>query len=212
MTKILLIEDEQQMRRNIASLLRLEGFEPIVAENGAEGLAKARSERPAMILCDVMMPELDGYGVLRELRADPSFATTPFLFLTAKGEKLDIRVGMNAGADDYLAKPVDIDDLLAAIRMRLERRAAVEQAMQAGPNFESARPLETALGLTPREADVLLWVAQGKANGDIAIILNTGESTVKKHLEHIYLKLGVENRGAAAFAAVRALSDSARGT
>jgi DNA-binding NarL/FixJ family response regulator len=207
--KILIIEDEQQMRRNIASLLRLEGLEPIVAANGAEGLAMARSERPAMILCDVMMPELDGYGVLRELRADPSFATTPFLFLTAKGERLDIRVGMNAGADDYLTKPVDIDDLLAAIRMRLERRTSVERAIQAGPSFDSARPLETALSLTPREAEVLLWVAQGKANSDIAIILDTGESTVKKHLEHIYLKLGVENRGAAAFAAVRALSSPA---
>jgi DNA-binding NarL/FixJ family response regulator len=111
---------------------------------------------------------------------------------------------MNLGADDYLTKPADIDDLLAAIQARLARRDEIASGAGA-PNFDSPQPLIEKLSLTPREAEVLLWVAQGKANGDIAAILNTTESTVKKHLEHIFEKLGVENRGAASLRAVEAL-------
>lgn len=206
MPKILVIEDEPQMRRNMATILKLEGFEALVAENGRVGVELARRERPALILCDVMMPELDGYGVLQAVRADADTAAIPFLFLTAKGEKADLRLGMNAGADDYLTKPVDIADLLAAVNARLERQQTLESALASGPDFTTSKPLETALGLTPREAEVLLWVAQGKSNGDIAGILSTGESTVKKHLEHVFEKLGVENRGAASLAAVEVLS------
>lgn len=204
--KILIIEDEPQMRRNMVTVLKMEGFEALAAENGRVGVELALRERPALILCDVMMPELDGYGVLAALRADPATAGTPFLFLTAKGEKADLRLGMNSGADDYLTKPVDLTDLLAAVHARLQRQQTVEASLNNGPNFDSSKPLEEKLGLTPREAEVLLWVAQGKSNGDIAMILSTGESTVKKHLEHVFEKLGVENRGAAALCAVEALS------
>lgn len=206
MTKILVIEDEPQMRRNMATVLKMEGFEAFAAENGRIGVEAAKRELPALILCDVMMPELDGYGVLAELRADPATAGIPFLFLTAKGEKADLRLGMNAGADDYLTKPVDIPDLLAAIHARLERQQVLEATLASGPNFESPKPLVDKLGLTPRESEVLLWVAQGKGNAEIASILSTGESTVKKHLEHIFEKLGVENRGAAALTAIETLS------
>jgi DNA-binding NarL/FixJ family response regulator len=113
---------------------------------------------------------------------------------------------MNSGADDYLTKPVDIPDLLAAVHARLERQQVLEATLASGPDFTSSKPLEAKLGLTPREAEVLLWVAQGKSNGDIALILSTSESTIKKHLEHIFEKLSVENRGAAALTAVEALS------
>lgn len=206
MTKILVIEDEPQMRRNMATVLKMEGFEALAAENGRIGVDTAKHELPALILCDVMMPELDGYGVLAELRAHPATASIPFLFLTAKGEKADLRLGMNSGADDYLTKPVDIADLIAAIHARLERQQVLEATLASGPNFDSPKPLVEKLGLTPRESEVLLWVAQGKGNAEIASILATGESTVKKHLEHIFEKLGVENRGAAALAAIEALS------
>ncbi|HXU78231.1 MAG TPA: response regulator, partial [Methylomirabilota bacterium] len=106
MKKILLIEDQPQMRRNIATILEMEGFEVATAENGRRGVELARSANPDLILCDVMMPELDGYGVLKAVREDEATATIPFVFLTAKGEKTDLRAGMNLGADDYLAKPV----------------------------------------------------------------------------------------------------------
>ena len=102
MKRILVIEDEPEMRRNIATVLRFEKYEPIAAENGRRGVELARQERPDLILCDVMMPELDGYGVLQKLREDAELALIPFIFLTAKGEKDDLRSGMNLGADDYL--------------------------------------------------------------------------------------------------------------
>jgi DNA-binding NarL/FixJ family response regulator len=160
-----------------------------------------------------MMPELDGYGVLTALRSNEQTATIPFIFLTAKGEKADLRAGMNLGADDYLAKPVSKDELLAAIRARLEREQAREQRLEkelgdaAGfnPDFASAKPLEK-LGLTEREAEVLLWVAQGKSNGDIAIILGMAEPTVKRHLSNLFPKLGVEGRNAATVRALEVLS------
>ena len=103
------------MRRNIALMLELEGYEVFTADNGRAGLVVVKAQRLDLILCDVMMPELDGYGVVQALRADPATATIPFVFLTARGDKADVRIGMNFGADDYLTKPVIRDDLLAAV-------------------------------------------------------------------------------------------------
>jgi DNA-binding NarL/FixJ family response regulator len=212
MKKILLIEDQPQMRRNIATILEMEGFEVTTAENGRRGVEAAVSGKPDLILCDVMMPELDGYGVLQALREDKSTATIPFVFLTAKGEKTDLRAGMNLGADDYLTKPVTKDELLAAIEARLARQRTHAECLQEQieridftPKFDSAVPLE-AMGVTPREAEVLLWVAQGKSNADIAVILGMAEKTVKKHLGNIFEKLGIESRNAAAVRALEILS------
>ena len=205
MKTILIIEDQAEMRRNIQTILRLEKFRPVVAENGRAGVEAAKKETPDLILCDVMMPELDGYGVLAELRADPATASIPFIFLTAKGEKTDIRSGMNLGADDYLTKPVVKSDLLKAIRTRLER-AAQQTTPAFKPNFASARPLEEQLGLTPRVAETLLWIAQGKTNSEIATILGIAESTVKKHVLEIFEALGVETRTAASLRALEVLS------
>jgi len=212
MKKILLIEDHPPMRENLVLMLEMEGFEVICAEQGRRGLELARGASPDLILCDVMMPELDGYGVLQALRADPATATIPFLFLTAKGEKLDQRTGMNLGADDYLVKPVAKDEVLAAIEARLQRHqdhkarthAQISQ-IKFAPDFSSAAPLE-ALGLSPREAEVLLWIAQGKNNEEIGIILGVSRNTIKKHVLHLLEKLQLESRNAAALRAVELLS------
>ncbi len=204
MKTILIIEDEPEMRRNLATILRLENFHALTAENGREGISMARSGPPDLILCDVMMPELDGYGVLRELRGEPATEATPFIFLTAKGEKPDIRAGMNLGADDYLTKPVAKADLLAAIRSRIERaRQAAVTAFD--PDFSSPAPLERAFGLTPRVAETLLWIAQGKTNGEIAVILGISEATVKKHVLDVFEKTGVETRTNACLKALEIL-------
>jgi len=209
MKKILVIEDEPEMRRNIASLLRFKNYEPITAENGQIGLRLARRERPDLVLCDVTMPDLDGYAVLQELRADTKLALIPFIFLTAKGEKEDLRNGMNLGADDYLTKPVGNDDLVRAIEIRLHRAAQQEQARREfKPDFSSVGPL-SKLGLTPRATEALLWLAQGKTNSDIATILGITESTVKKYVQEIFEKLGVETRGAATVRALEVLNSPA---
>jgi DNA-binding NarL/FixJ family response regulator len=204
MKKILVIEDEPEMRRNLATVLRFEKFQPFTAENGRIGVELAKKEKPDLILCDVMMPQLDGYGVLRTLREDAELALIPFIFLTAKGEKEDLRSGMNLGADDYLTKPVAKADLLRAIAARL-RRSEEQANREFKPDFSSPEPLGK-LGLTPRAAEVLLWVAQGKTNPDIGTILGISESTVKKHLLEIFEKLGVETRSAATLRAIEVLS------
>jgi len=211
MNKILIIEDDDQTRENLEIILSMEGFGVRAAANGRAGLELARADRPDLIVCDVTMPELDGHGVLRELRDNPQTADIPFLFLTAQGERHQQRAGMNLGADDYLCKPLDAEDLLAAVRMRLKRQREQQDAALAGagPDFSSAVPLET-LGLTVREAEVLLWVAQGKANADVATILGMSEKTVKIHLGHIFEKLNVETRTAAALQAVEVLTRVAR--
>jgi len=121
MHHILVIEDDPQMRRNICTILEMEQFHVVCAANGREGLASARTQTPDLVLCDVMMPELDGYGVLEALRADPATLRIPFIFLTAKGERADIRAGMNLGADDYLTKPVAAAELIDAVNARLRR-------------------------------------------------------------------------------------------
>src|SRR5215510_3377672 len=139
--KILIIEDQAPMRRNIALLLEMEGFQVVTAANGAAGVESAKKEKPDLILCDVMMPEMDGYAVVQALRAEKNFATTPFIFLTAKGDKNDIRIGMNFGADDYLTKPVIREDLLAAVHARLARAQALDERMdQAASDAAGFKP------------------------------------------------------------------------
>ena len=202
--KILVIEDEPEMRRNLLMILKLEQFQPLGAENGRIGVALAQREAPDLILCDIMMPELDGHGVLAALRQDPATANIPFIFLTAKGEKADLRQGMNLGADDYLTKPVARADLLRAVTARLQRAGELGRR-DFKPDFSSPAPL-LKLGLTPRAAETLMWVAQGKTNGDIATILGISESTVKKYLLEIFAKLGVETRSAATLRALEVLA------
>jgi DNA-binding NarL/FixJ family response regulator len=207
MKKILVIEDEPEMRRNLLAILKLEQFHGLGAENGRAGIELARREKPDLILCDVMMPELDGYGVLRALREETTTAAIPFIFLTAKGERRDVREGMNLGADDYLTKPVAKADLLKAIAVRFVR-AAQQTTNEFKPDFTSAAPLIERFRLTPRAAEVLLWVAQGKTNPEVASILQISESTVKKHMMEVMDVLGVDTRTAATARALEALSSS----
>lgn len=208
-TRILVIEDEPQMLRNLMTILRAEGFAVLGAPGGEEGVALARSEKPDLILCDLMMPVLDGFGVLQRVRGDSRLAPVPFIFLTARGEREEVRAGMNLGADDYLTKPVKVDDLLAAIRTRLERRQHALAEVASG-NRRPAQPSDLgALGLTERQNEVLFWLIEGKGNADIATILGMAPATVKKHLEHIFIKLGVENRTAAIMTALERWAESA---
>ncbi len=109
------------MRENTAEILSLASYEVITAVNGKEGAEAAQKVLPDLIVCDIMMPELDGYGVLHILSKRPETASIPFIFLTAKAEKQDMRKGMNLGADDYLTKPFDDTELLNAIEVRLKK-------------------------------------------------------------------------------------------
>ncbi len=134
MKKILLIEDNNEVRENTAEILTLANYEVIVARNGKEGAEFAQTLLPDLIVCDIMMPELDGYGVLHILSKKPETARIPFIFLTAKAEKADMRKGMGMGADDYLTKPFDDTDLLNAIEVRLRKSAMQQQHYATTPD------------------------------------------------------------------------------
>ena len=121
MKKVLLIEDDLSLRENTAELLELSGYEVVTAPNGCIGVDLARQEAPDVIVCDIMMPEMDGYGVLKELSSDPQTQQIPFIFLSAKTERSEVRKGMDMGADDYLTKPFEEDELISAIESRLAK-------------------------------------------------------------------------------------------
>src|SRR5690348_2654081 len=129
MKKILVIEDNNEVRENIAEILELSSYEVITAENGKIGVEFALQQSPDLIVCDIMMPELDGYGVLHLLNKHIETYGIPFIFLTAKSEKTDLRKGMEMGADDYLTKPFDGIELLNAIEVRLKKAESIKQSV-----------------------------------------------------------------------------------
>lgn len=121
MRSLLIIDDHEEIRENIAEILTLAGYHTLTAENGKKGVEMAIKEKPDLIVCDIMMPELDGYGVLHLLRKNPETEKIPLIFLTAKTERTDFRKGMEMGADDYITKPFDDIELLNAIETRLKK-------------------------------------------------------------------------------------------
>ena len=127
MKKILLIEDNQNIRENTAEILELANYKVFTAENGKTGVEAAIAETPDLIICDIMMPVLDGYGVLHLLHKNQNVRNTPFIFLTAKAERDDIRKGMELGADDYLTKPFEGTELLNAVESRLKKADLIKQ-------------------------------------------------------------------------------------
>lgn len=144
MKKILVIEDNTEVRENIAEILELSSYQVFTAKDGKEGVATALSELPDLIVCDIMMPLLDGYGVLHLLNKHKETASIPFIFLTAKSEKADLRKGMELGADDYISKPFDGIELLTAIETRLKKTDTLKQSLlndQQPANVNSFTPL-----------------------------------------------------------------------
>tara|TARA_B100000809_G_C15140550_1_gene533015 strand:- start:5403 stop:6464 length:1062 start_codon:yes stop_codon:yes gene_type:complete len=144
---ILLIEDNLEMRENTAEIMELASYKVITAIDGKDGVSKAKEHQPDLIICDIMMPEMDGYGVLYILSKDPNTCAIPFVFLTAKAEKQEFRKGMNLGADDYITKPFEEMELLSVIESRLERnelfKAGYEQSLQGLTTFiDEAKGIE----------------------------------------------------------------------
>ena len=130
---ILVIDDNNDIRENTAEILQLAGYRTLTAEDGRRGVEIAIKEKPSIIICDIMMPELDGYGVLHLLRKNIETQYTPFIFLTAKTERGDYRKGMEMGADDYITKPFDDIELLNAVEVRLKKSAVLHQKYSSSP-------------------------------------------------------------------------------
>jgi len=132
MKKILLIEDNVDVRDNTAEILELSGYKVITAVNGKAGVEKAMEQKPDLVICDIMMPVLDGYGVLHAIHKNEELKNTPFIFLTAKAERLDMRKGMELGADDYITKPFTGAELLNAVDIRLTKHELLKKELAPG--------------------------------------------------------------------------------
>lgn len=145
MKKILLIEDNDQLRENAAEILELSGYKVFTAPDGKKGVEEAIRQHPDLIICDIMMPVLDGYGVLHMLHKNPSLQNTPFIFLTAKSERADFRKGMEAGADDYITKPFNGTELLQAVERRLIKIESLRKEYL--PGLEGLKQLQQTAGV-----------------------------------------------------------------
>lgn len=199
--RILVVDDERMLRESICTLLDLYGFKAMGAENGIQAKQLIHEFNPDLILCDVKMPQMDGYEFLNAVRQGSSSIGLPFIFMSAKVEKDDIRKGMNLGADDYLTKPFVKEDLLKAINTRLERyfsmKAAFKQSGETeGLNMKFSRDEvnEKLKKLTKTEKKVLRLVAEGKTSRQIAEILFVSFKTIENHRANMADKLGISGK------------------
>jgi DNA-binding NarL/FixJ family response regulator len=199
--KILLVEDEPILRDSIHDTIVSCGFEVAVAENGDEALLLAKTFLPDLIISDILMPESDGYWLLDSVRNDASLRAIPFIFMTAKSERSDIRNGMNLGADDYIVKPFSSAELMNSIQARLSRDEVLKSQLvepQGNSNAEILDEKEQELilaaikRLTRSEARILDLIAQNKSTVEIAEELFISYKTVENHRANITVKLGIK--------------------
>jgi DNA-binding NarL/FixJ family response regulator len=213
--QLLLVDDEPGLRDAVQAYLEDSGFTVHVASNAKDGLVLAQQKLPDLVISDVMMPQVDGYQFLKQLRDDPRFLALPVIFLTAKGMTGDRIQGYKAGCDAYLPKPFDPDELVAIITNLLERRAAAKASNGDGETAdvaELARQIadirslltqRTAIGqsatpvkldFTPREQSVLDLVVAGLMNKEIARRLETSVRNVEKYVSRLFSKTGTNSR------------------
>jgi len=189
---LLIVEDEPSLRNNMELILKLEGYNVRTVADGLSALSLIRNKRPDLILCDILMPGMDGYAFHEAVKGFTHLASIPFLFVSALNSPEQVRRGMNVGADDYLTKPFTIEELLAAISARLRRFISLRTVTKSrgGPTEEEMRKLQS---ITPREREILLLVAKGKSSRRIGELLFISPRTVDVHRNRLLRKLGAAN-------------------
>ncbi len=214
--QLLLVDDEPGVREAVQAYLEDSGFTVHVASHAREGWELMQQFTPDLVISDIMMPQVDGYQFLKQLREDPRFQTLPVVFLTARGMTSDRIQGYQAGCDAYLSKPFDPDELVAIVSNILDRRTAIAQTSGedgATPDIaDMARqiaeikailtqrgaipqtPAPIKLDFTPREQSVLELVAEGLMNKEIASRLNTSVRNVEKYVSRLFVKTGTNSR------------------
>lgn len=196
--KILLIDDDPNLRLLFKDYLSFQGYGVITASNGREALMILETNTPDLIICDVMMPELDGYGFLAEVRLRTDVGWIPVLFLSAARQSHDQVKGLNSGADVYMVKPIEPEELLAQVKSSLEMSDRIYQHRI--QQLDRVTPLEVVIKvhpmvtLTATETKVIQFVALGLINKDIAECLGVSKRTIESHLFNMLNKTGLENR------------------
>lgn len=213
--KLLLVDDEPGLREAVQAYLSQSGFTVEVATNGQEGLEKLQQDIPDLVITDIMMPEVDGYQLLKQMRDDPRLKSIPVVFLTARGMTSDRIQGYQARCDAYISKPFDPDELVAVVENLLARRSNGTEGLEDGETpdiatlarqiqeikelltHKSAIPQKSdpvQIDLTPREESVLELVAQGLMNKEIASRLETSVRNVEKYVSRLFSKTGTNSR------------------
>lgn len=205
---VLIVDDLPDNLALLSDALEQAGHMVLVALDGATALERMQRLKPDIVLLDALMPGIDGFETCRRIKACAEFEDVPVLFMTALTESEHVLEGFAAGGVDYVTKPIHPEQVLARVASHLRTALALRQARELSlqapaPDAEEVRAaLARRYQLTGREVEVLEWVACGKTNRDIGEILGLSPRTVNKHLEHVYVKLGVETRTAAAALAI----------
>ncbi len=212
--KLLLVDDEPGVREAVQAYLEDSGYAVRVASSAKDAWELLQQQLPDLVISDVMMPQVDGYQFLKQMREDVRFKATPVIFLTARGMKADRISGYQAGCDAYLSKPFDPDELIAIVQNLLERRTAAMAAVSQNPEMEGIAkqiaaelrgmlhptsgivrtPPPIRIDLTPREQSVLDLVAAGLMNKEIAKQLETSVRNVEKYVSRLFGKTGTNSR------------------
>lgn len=193
---LLLIDDDPNLVLLVKDYLELRGYLVITAKNGRDALKVLEKELPRLIICDVMMPEMDGYTFVKKVRDNPQTSWLPILFLSAKGQIQDRVAGLSNGADVYMVKPFEPDELVAQIEASLKQAARMRQMQGAPAEIGSTVSVNVPFDveLTPTEQRVIQLVAKGMANKEIAEGLSVSQRTIESHVSNMLGKTGLHNR------------------
>ncbi|MEO1672244.1 MAG: response regulator transcription factor [Cyanobacteria bacterium J06631_2] len=192
--KLLLIDDDPNLILLVKDYLEFRGYNVDTAENGREALEVLDHLVPDMIICDVMMPEMDGYTLVKHIREEPITNRIPVLFLSAKGQSQDRVKGLNEGADVYMSKPFEPEELVAQVESSLKQIKRWEQGRPKGIDGVPTIVVPHNVELTPTETKVVQLVAKGMANREIANQLNVSQRTIESHVSNMLNKTSLNNR------------------
>ncbi len=192
--QLLLIDDDPNLILLVKDYLEFRGYQVTTAENGREALEILEQETPDMIICDVMMPEMDGYSLVKHVREDPKTSWIPVLFLSAKGQSQDRVKGLNTGADVYMVKPFEPEELVAQVESSLKQASRLIQHQTKGGSEGPTIQVPFDVELTPTELKVVQFVARGMANREIAEELKVSQRTIESHVSNMLGKTGLHNR------------------
>jgi DNA-binding NarL/FixJ family response regulator len=192
--RLLLIDDDPNLILLVKDYLEFRGYEVQTADNGKEALNLLSQNLPDMIVCDIMMPEMDGYALIENVRQDPRTSWIPVLFLSARGQSQDRIKGLNLGADVYMVKPFEPEELVAQVESSLKQTNRLLLHTDGIGDDNSPIQVPASVELTPTELKVVQLVARGLANREIAQQMNVSQRTVESHVSNMLGKTGLSNR------------------
>lgn len=193
--QLLLIDDDPNLILLVKDYLEFRGYEVITAENGREAIEILDKKQPDMIICDIMMPEMDGYSFVEKIRQDARTGWIPVMFLSAKGQSQDKVKGLTTGADVYMVKPFEPEELVAQVESSLKQANRLMRRNTRSPVDDSTRiQVPSNVELTPTELKVVQLVSQGMANKEIADKLNVSQRTIESHVSNMLNKTNLHNR------------------